>query len=283
MLRKTVTALALLLLVACGGRDHDASRADDLHTPLNQAHAHNDYLHDRPLIDALEQGFMSVEADIFVSPLLGNELYVAHSAGEIRPARTLKALYLEPIRERIDRLGQLQPGQDRPVQLLIDFKTQAEPTWRALQAQLEPYAAYLTRYDNGQIIEGWVTVVISGNRPTDTLASMSHRLAFIDGRLSDLDAPPPSDLMPLISDNWANHFSWRGDGMMPNDEYQNLVRIVNAAHLSGHRLRFWNTPDEPGAAREALWQVLYDLDVDHINTDDLTGLAQFLRSREEEH
>ncbi len=33
---------------------------------LSQAHAHDDYEHDRPLLDALEHGFTSVEADIWL-------------------------------------------------------------------------------------------------------------------------------------------------------------------------------------------------------------------------
>lgn len=34
-------------------------------SPLDRAHAHNDYEHARPLIDALERGFGSVEADVY--------------------------------------------------------------------------------------------------------------------------------------------------------------------------------------------------------------------------
>ncbi|MEU9588105.1 hypothetical protein AB0D70_32420, partial [Streptomyces werraensis] len=34
--------------------------------PLPRAHAHNDYEHDRPLLDALDHGFTSVEADIYL-------------------------------------------------------------------------------------------------------------------------------------------------------------------------------------------------------------------------
>ena len=33
-------------------------------TPLIRAHAHNDYEHTRPLFDALDHGFGSVEADV---------------------------------------------------------------------------------------------------------------------------------------------------------------------------------------------------------------------------
>ena len=43
--------------------------------PLAGAHAHNDYEHPRPLLDALSHGFQSVEADIF---LIDDQLLVAH-------------------------------------------------------------------------------------------------------------------------------------------------------------------------------------------------------------
>ncbi|MHC4705195.1 MAG: hypothetical protein ACYTFQ_31985, partial [Planctomycetota bacterium] len=65
--------------------------------PLPQAHAHNDYRHDRPLYDALAHGFTGVEADIF---LVDGDLYVAHDRHEITPERTLRRLYLDPLRER---------------------------------------------------------------------------------------------------------------------------------------------------------------------------------------
>lgn len=279
-LRPTLLALPLLLL-ACGGRDLPALQPSSLLAPLNAAHAHNDYLHQQPLLDALGHGFMSVEADVYVLPLLGDTLYVAHDPQDIRPARTLTALYLEPLRQRVDTLGQVQPGQDRPVQLLIDFKTEAESTWNALAQALEPYADILTVYQDGQISPGLVTVVISGNRPTDTLAATARRLAFIDGRLSDLASPPDVNLVPLISDNWAQHFSWDGNGTMPHEERNALQKIMHSAKAGGYRIRFWNTPDEPGPARDALWQVLYDLGVDHINTDDLAGLEAFLRRQQE--
>ena len=57
--------------------------------PLSAAHAHNDYRHERPLLDALEHGFCSVEADVF---LVDDKLCVAHDAPEITPQRTLRSL-----------------------------------------------------------------------------------------------------------------------------------------------------------------------------------------------
>lgn len=54
--------------------------------PLPKAHAHNDYEHERPLFDALEHGFCSVEADI---GFIDGELRVAHDQEDARPGRTL--------------------------------------------------------------------------------------------------------------------------------------------------------------------------------------------------
>src|SRR6516165_8545996 len=66
-------------------------------TPVRQAHAHNDYEHKRPLLDALENGFCSVEADVF---LVEGELLVGHTRGSLRAERTLEKLYLAPLRQR---------------------------------------------------------------------------------------------------------------------------------------------------------------------------------------
>src|SRR5438552_17864850 len=70
--------------------------------PLTRAHAHNDYEHTRPLRDALDHGFCSIEADVW---LVDGKLLVAHDRGKVKPDRTLQALYLDPMRERVRRNG----------------------------------------------------------------------------------------------------------------------------------------------------------------------------------
>ena len=62
--------------------------------PLVRAHAHNDYYHKRPLLDALASGFCSVEADVF---LKDDTLLVGHFRFELRKVRSLEALYLKPL------------------------------------------------------------------------------------------------------------------------------------------------------------------------------------------
>lgn len=66
---------------------------------------------------------------------------------------------------------------------------------------------------------------------------------------------------------------------MPEAERTKLQACVAEAHAKGYRVRFRATPDEPGAAREAVWNELFDAGVDHINTDDLEALEQFLTAR----
>jgi hypothetical protein len=77
--------------------------------------------------------------------------------------------------------------------------------------------------------------------------------------------------MPLISDNWQLHFTWRGTGPMPSTEHDKLRSIVERAHQRGRRVRFWATPEN-----EALWRELAATGVDLINTDDLPRLARLL-------
>ncbi len=238
---------------------------------LVNAHAHNDYLHPRPLLDALEQGFASVEADVF---LVDGKLLVAHSILEIRKDRTLEDLYLKPLATRCETHGGRVYGAGQELLLLIDLKSAAEPTYQALTDALTPYSELLTRYEDGKIVQSAIRVIVSGNRPIELIARQNKRLAFLDGRLNDLADNSPVELVPLVSDQWSKHFKWQGRGEMPSDEKQKLGEIVSQAHLQQRKIRFWGVPDN-----ESTWQQLLLADVDLINTDKLAELAKFLRSQ----
>ncbi|UCH64196.1 MAG: phosphatidylinositol-specific phospholipase C/glycerophosphodiester phosphodiesterase family protein [Fidelibacterota bacterium] len=241
--------------------------------PLSRAHAHNDYLHSRPLYDALDHGFTSVEADIFLE---GSELLVAHYSVDLQPSHTLQSLYLDPLRQRIKHNGGGVYRDSPQFTLLIDIKSEAEATYKALRKVLQTYADILVTYDTGGDRTGPIAVIISGNRPRKTMESETIHYATYDGRLEDLGTGAPADFIPLISDRWGAFFSWDGEGAMPEDEREQLRSIVAAAHAEGRRVRFWATPDEPGEAREAVWRELVAAGVDLINTDDLAGLQRFL-------
>jgi glycerophosphoryl diester phosphodiesterase len=241
---------------------------------LPTAHAHNDYEHRRPLQDALDRGFNSVEADVW---LIDGELRVAHDQEDAVPGRTLESLYLQPLVQQVKQNhGQVyRHGAD--FQLLIDIKSDGPSTYAAIDQALRKYRDISTIYVNGHTYPGAVTSVISGNRPLDVLKAQKVRYAGYDGRLSDLNSKLPASLMPLVSDNWSNNFTWRGVGAFPADERAKLREIVMTAHHAGYRVRFWETPDTRGAAREAVWSELAAAGVDHLNTDDLHGLEDFLR------
>jgi hypothetical protein len=267
-MNRNLSFLAVLALSVLGGLPLDS--ADPALAP--HGHAHNDYEHPRPLLDALEHGFSSVEADIY---LIDGKLLVGHDLVDLRPARTLEALYLEPLAKRVrENGGQVHRG-GRGFLLLVDIKSEAEATYAALANVLEKHADMLTVVRNGVEDKRAVTIVLSGNRPRETLRKAVVRHASYDGRLDDLDAKDPSHFLPLISDNWSKHFTWRGEGVLPADERQKLADIVKKAHDQGRTLRFWATPDKP-----AVWAALYEAGVDLINTDDLKGLEGFLNTRQ---
>src|SRR5688572_5264505 len=232
-------------------------------SPLPTAHAHNDYLHARPLLDALDQGFCSVEADIH---LVNGKLLVAHDPEEVEATRTLEDLYLRPLKARFEK----QPRRSE-FSLMIDIKTQAEPTYRVLRELLKEYSGMLTVFRGEKIETNAVTVIISGNRPINLMSNEPVRYAAIDGRLPDLESNPPPSLMPWISDNWTKHFTWRGEGNLPEAERIKLQRLVKRAHAQGRKIRFWAIPDQ-----RAGWAALRSAGVDLLNTDNLAGLRDFL-------
>lgn len=243
------------------------SQAADV-KPLPKAHAHNDYLHDRPLIDALDNGFCSVEADIF---LIEGQLLVAHTRSEIDAKRTLKRLYLDPLKQRVEANGGRMHKDGPRFTLLIDLKAQGRQTFDVLNDRLSEYPDVFSRHENGKFHAKAVDVIISGDRPKNRIASVSPRFAGIDGRLSDLNSDLPADLLPLISDNWRSHFRWRGEGPMPKEDQAKLKQVISKAHAKNRRVRFWATPDKP-----EVWAALRDAGADLINTDDLPGLSKFL-------
>lgn len=266
-------ALSILevFLAGVGMLAIEAMATDTAVVPLPAAHAHNDYLHPRPLIDALEQGFCSVEADVFL--VAGDQLLVGHTRSELTPERTLERLYLKPLQDRVERHeGRVYPAG--PIfTLLVDFKSEAATTYAALKKLLVPYQTMLCRIEEGRWIPGAVQIVISGDRPITPITESKTRVVFLDGRLPDLEQSVPVHVMPLISDRWSAYFRWRGEGPIPDSERQRLQQVVAQAHDRGQRIRFWATPD-----RIEVWRVLQDAGVDLINTDDLAGLATFLRS-----
>ena len=257
----------LVIAIACMPL---ASMRVSAQSPLDHAHAHNDYVHARPLLGALDRGFGSVEADIF---LVGGALLVAHDRDSVRADRTLESLYLAPLRAWIAAHGGSVYAGRPPLTLLIDVKSDAESTWTALEPLLRRYDDVITSWHGDSMTTRPVVAVISGERPLVTLRAQRDRWAGLDGRLTDLDSlhGTPAAAMPLVSDDWKNITSWRGRGAPPRSVRRRVASAAAKAHAQGRRLRFWNTPDLP-----VVWRVLVRSGVDLIGADDLDALRRFL-------
>ena len=235
------------------------------------AHAHNDYEHTRPLLDALDAGFGSVEADVW---LVNGRLLVAHDEDAVKTDRTLEALYLDPLQARIKQNGGRVYRGGPEFLLWIDIKSEAEATYSALRNVLDRYRDLLTVFTPDAIEPGAIRVIVSGKRPRQTMAGERVRLSAYDGRLADLSSGAAQSLIPIVSDNWEDLFNWRGVGPLPDDERAKLRTIVADAHRQQRQVRFWAVPDSRAGWRECL-----DAGVDLINTDDLDGLRRFLAAR----
>ncbi|MEX0611576.1 MAG: phosphatidylinositol-specific phospholipase C/glycerophosphodiester phosphodiesterase family protein [Pirellulales bacterium] len=262
-------ALAIILVGAIAASDV-AGRSVHAVEPLEHAHAHNDYWHERPLYDALDHGFASVEADVI---LVDGSLLVGHERDELKPKRTLESLYLAPLARRVRQNGGHVYQNGQRFFLLIDIKSDPQATYQHLQKVLSQYADMLTVADRDNVRRGAVTIVITGNRPRIEPAEAARRYAGLDGRMSDLDSDMPSHLMPMISDHWPSHFTWNGDGPMPAVEKAKLEETVTKAHAAGRVVRFWATPEN-----ESVWRELRSAGVDLVGTDHLDRLAAFLRA-----
>lgn len=222
-----------------------------------EGHAHNDYEHRRPLFDALERGFTSIEADVY---LVKGALLVAHKRDSVDAARTLEGMYLAPLREYVRKRG-----HGPQLQLLIDVKSNAESTYAALDPLLRRYAdVFASPGDKDKPL----VAVISGERDTATMSRATRRYASVDGRTANMLSP--STLVPLISEDWEKFTK----GLTPDSARKRLAGFVALAHENGKKVRFWATPDNA-----AMWTLLADAGVDYIGADDLDGLSEFLARR----
>lgn len=235
--------------------------AQPLHYSVANAHSHNDYEQAVPFYLAYNQGFGSIEADIF---LQDGVLLVSHDTAGLKKKRSLQDLYLKPLQSFVQKnQGYPYPDTSRQLQLLIDIKTEALPTLKRLVQELEEYPTLI----NTRLIK-WV---ISGNRPPDSLYSSYPYFIEFDGvRNQNYNADALSKIV-LISDNFRNYSKWDGTGKIPENDVRKLNELIQYAHLLKKPVRFWNAPDNINA-----WKQLMELGVDYINTDHIKPISDFL-------
>lgn len=241
--------------------------------PLAHAHAHNDYEHERPLLDALGHRFTSVEVDVW---LVDGELYLGHFDPDM--SRTLRDLYLEPLAALVTANdGSVHLSWDGTFQLLVDVKSGGVETWRVLERQLSAYDSLFSVCRDGSVQVGPVTVIVSGERDRVVMAAAPLRRTFYDATFDDLASDLPPGLVGMVSASWIDHFTWRGIG--PFLARRRLHDMVLRAHAVGWPVRLWGAPAAVRHNRRRIWQAQLNAGVDWINTDHLDELAHFLARR----
>lgn len=276
-------ALAMALSLSCGGGGdtspppgvadsgpsaHDASTGspvDAAAAPVPILHAHNDYEHPRPLLDALEQGFASVEADVHER---SGVVHVAHDLDETKG--TLEALYLDPLAARVKARGGAVHEAGKPFYLWIDLKEESPELKAALAKTLARYD-FLATFGAGGDASRAVTVVLTGSRAKVEL-------------VRDTPAPRPfvrdsndfSATDPEADEGWAYYALpflslglWDGEGALPDGIRAKMKAQLDGAHGLGRKVRYYGAPDT-----SAYWNEARALGVDFLGTDDLAGLAK---------
>ncbi|THU39672.1 alkaline phosphatase [Niastella caeni] len=226
------------------------------------AHSHNDYEQPVPLFTAYNEGFGSIEADLFWH---NNELLVAHTKNELALHRTLEELYLKPIQAFIEKSnGHIYADSSRRLQLMIDIKTEAVTTLNKLVELLQKYPL-LTQCSSLQI-------AISGNRPDSTTYTSYPAFINFDGEIQKEYPAAALSRIVMMSGDLKSYTGWNGKGIIPAPQRDTLQRLISRAHGLNKPVRFWGAPDFINA-----WYQLIHLQVDYINTDSIKAIADFLR------
>ncbi len=233
------------------------------------AHAHNDYEHDRPLMDALDNRFHSVEADIW---LVDGEIVVAHDKGDWRGS--LKELYLDPLKKRVAENGSVQ-GDGEPFYLWVDIKDGHDDLHAVLVDLLDDYKM-LTRFTDDEVQEGPVTVVLTGDAKSkeSLVEKYDHRPFCRDSNHYSEDDSEGDNKWRWFALRWWSYMDWEGNDDITAEEKAKLKMIVDDIHSKGRKVRFYATPET-----EKYWTLALEVGIDHINTDDLERLNEFLAKR----
>jgi hypothetical protein len=234
--------------------------------PLNQGHSHNDYWRPHPLFDALQLGFKSVEADVF---LIDTTLQVGHEPAALRPTNTLQSLYLDPLR----KMQQTQGGfYSKPAELwlFVDFKNEGSATYARLRKILARYRNLLSTPSHPH--PAGVRVILTGGYPRAEVLADPDALVFIDGQLADLGSTALT--ICTVNGDWATYFKWNGTGPMPTEEATRLRTWNDQAQRTGQKIRFWNLSATTPAQRRAMWTTLLHYPAVLVGADELAELKQ---------
>lgn len=230
----------------------------------SHGHSHNDYLRKQPFLEAAQFSFGSIEIDVI---LQNGELHVAHEKETIDPTRTIKSLYIDPLMKQLaEHNGKVYPDGGR-LQLLVDLKTDAEPTLQALERLLKPIRKYFDLNNNPDGIR----IVISGNMPDPIDFPKYDEIFYFDGRANIHYTTEQLERVPLFSAPLTQFTEWNGQEPISLEDLNKINAFVDSIHRLNKKIRFWGNPDT-----EFVWETFLKIGVNYINTDSPAVLASFL-------
>ena len=139
--------------------------------------------------------------------------------------------------------------------------------------ELQPLQEYLST----QKKPNYLTIIISGNRPTPAQYKNYPNYIFFD---VDLQLPHNAEewkRVALVSLPFNKLSGWKGSGFLINEEKEKITQVIDSAHSKGKPIRFWAAPDT-----ETSWKWQMKLGADLIGTDRINDLANFLRKEKKE-
>lgn len=237
-------------------------------------HSHNDYEQERPLWEALENGFTSIEIDIFTAA--DNGLHVSHIPFALLQKPTLEKLYLAPLKEWIDKNGgQVFPDTQVTLTLMIDLKGNGSRTYPILKETLEKYKDYLTVYNKGRLAkQGPLRIMFSGSRPMSILNRETEQLFCIDGSLGG-DYAESNVFVARESAPFSAYFKKRCNGKLSEKEEEDLKRLVEKTSAKNREIRFWAAGN-----KIKRWQTLKEAGVTVINVDKLKTFNRWINQQD---
>ncbi|RZK39545.1 MAG: glycerophosphodiester phosphodiesterase [Pedobacter sp.] len=230
-------------------------------------HSHNDYLQGKPFYTALENRVYEMEADIFVR---NDSIFVAHSEREIHPSRTLSNMYLNPIAREFElHKNRVSSDKKYNFSLMIDVKEKWEDVYPVLKAEIEKYGGIFDRNKSKLAVQ----IVISGSRPAPNTFQDYPKWLFFDGLPNVAYTKKELERIAIISDRFASHSKWRGQGTIPQADIPKIQKVIDIAISYNKPVRFWGAPDT-----KTCWKQLATLGADVINTDKIKETKDFFEN-----
>ena len=238
----------------------------------HNGHAHNDYLKNHPLNDALQNGFTSIEVDVFD---VNGEVRVAHFPFFLAAKPSLKELYLKPLKLRIQANGGTVFKEDSTqLILMIELKRNHAELLKLIHIELNAYRDLIDIPRGKNKRWGPIKILLTGGVSADLISSDELGYFSIDGGWGTLKKGAHSPAVQRISMNYATHFNWKGKGSMPAEEKEWLINTISQVNELGCELRFWNMPN-----KQVIWEAFLKVGVHRLNIDDYYAFSEFIANR----